>query len=196
VLQAPAEGLYKDRGSRFLAYAFPVNSEDDLKKELARLRKEHHGARHHCYAFRLSPSSGIYRYSDDGEPSGTAGRPIYEQICAAGLYDTAVVVVRYFGGILLGTGGLHRAYKEAAADALARAETAEKVPHDTLILSFGYPEMNKVMQIVDREHLAVTGQDYGDSCRLTLSVPADQTERIRERFEREEGVKAEVIRQK
>ncbi len=184
VLLSPAQGLFKDRGSRFLAYAFPVTGEEAFKKELERLRKEHHGARHHCYAFRLSPESGIYRYSDDGEPSGTAGRPIYEQICAAGLYDTAVVVVRYFGGVLLGTGGLHNAYKQAAAAALATAETGEKILQDTLILTFGYGSLNRVMQIIDREHLTVTGRNSDTSCRLILSVPRSETERITERFSR------------
>ncbi len=184
VLAAPAEGLFRDRGSRFLSYAFPAADEEAFREGLDRLRREHHGARHHCYAFRLSPESGIYRYSDDGEPSGTAGRPVYEQICSAGLYETALVVVRYFGGTLLGTGGLHNAYKQAAADALARAEIIEKVLQDDLVICFDYEDLNRVMQIIDKEKLQVTAQDFGTGCRITVRMPRSDADRITARLER------------
>jgi uncharacterized YigZ family protein len=184
VLAAPAEGLFRDRGSRFLAYAFPVTDEEAFRQGLDRLRREHHGARHHCYAFRLSPAKGIYRYSDDGEPSGTAGRPVYEQICSAGLYETAVVVVRYFGGILLGTGGLHNAYKQAAADALARAKVTEKVLQEELLIRFGYDKLNRIMQVIDREQMTVVTQDFSDACRITVRIPRSETERIIARLQR------------
>jgi uncharacterized YigZ family protein len=184
VLAAPAEGLFRDRGSRFLAYAFPVTDEEAFRQGLDRLRREHHGARHHCYAFRLSPAEGIYRYSDDGEPSGTAGRPVYEQICSAGLYETAVVVVRYFGGILLGTGGLHNAYKQAAADALARAKVKEKVLQEELLIRFGYDKLNRIMQVIDREQMTVVTQVFDDACRITVRIPRSETERIISRLQK------------
>ncbi len=184
VIKAPSEGSFKDRGSRFLAYAFPVRDEEAFREVLDRLRREHHAARHHCYAYRLSPAGGLYRYSDDGEPSGTAGRPIYEQILSAGLYETAVVVVRYFGGILLGTGGLHHAYKQAAADALTKAEVTEQILSDKLVIRFGYEDLNRVMQIIDKEQLPLITQDFGTACSITVQVPRSDTARITERLER------------
>jgi uncharacterized YigZ family protein len=184
VIKAPAEGLFKDRGSRFLAYAFPAESEERFRETLENIRRKHHGARHYCYAFRLSPDDGLFRYSDDGEPSGTAGRPIYEQILSAGVYETGVVVVRYFGGILLGTGGLHNAYKQAAANALARAEIIEKVLQDDLVIRFGYEDLNRVMQIIDKEKLQVTAQDFGTDCSITVRIPRSETGRITARLER------------
>src|SRR5665648_601830 len=115
---APCEGLYKEKGSKFIAYAFPVSDEQQIKEITARLKKEHHSARHHCFAWRLGSDHQLFRLNDDGEPSGTAGRPIFGQIQQHELTDILVVVVRYFGGILLGTSGLTNAYKHAALDVL------------------------------------------------------------------------------
>ncbi len=178
------EGIFRDRGSRFLGYAFPVKNEKAFQEELQRLRKEHHGARHHCWAYRLSPDSGQFRYNDDGEPSGTAGRPIYEQILSAGVHDTAVVVVRYFGGILLGTGGLHNAYKQAAAEALRNAPKKEKVIEGKLEILFPYDLLNNIMQLIDRERLHISEQTFTDSCRILLTLPRSKVPLVAERLKR------------
>ncbi len=190
-LGAPCTGQYKDRGSRFLAFAWPVGSEEEAKEKLDELKKKYHDARHHCYAFRLGPGHETYRYSDDGEPSGTAGRPVYEQILSANLYNVIVVVVRYFGGVLLGTGGLHHAYKQAARDALAHARIVEKIMEEQVVLSFGYDRMNLVMQTIDREHLTIVDQHFGDTCRIVLRVRKNVTDRIRRVFEAAGGVNIE-----
>ena len=126
-IEKRSEGIYKDRGSKFLAFAFPVYQEDEIKDILAELRKEYHDARHHCYAYRLGASKEIYRVNDDGEPSSSAGKPIFGQIQSNDLSNILIVVVRYFGGTLLGVGGLINAYRSAAADALINASIIERV---------------------------------------------------------------------
>ncbi|MCD6202456.1 MAG: YigZ family protein [Bacteroidales bacterium] len=177
-LASPASGQFRDRGSRFIALAWPVESEAAVKERLAQLKKQYYDARHHCYAFRLGPEQEFYRYSDDGEPSGTAGRPIYEQILSAGLFNVLIVVVRYFGGVLLGTGGLHNAYKLAARDAVEHAEIMEKIIEKQLIIHFGYKQLNSVMQMIDRAHLTIIDQHFGDSCRMKLRVRKDMTDKV------------------
>ena len=177
-LASPASGQFRDRGSRFIALAWPVESEAAVKERLAQLKKQYYDARHHCYAFRLGPEQEFYRYSDDGEPSGTAGRPIYEQILSAGLFNVLIVVVRYFGGVLLGTGGLHNAYKLAARDAVEHAEIMETIIEKQLIIHFGYEQLNSVMQMIDRAHLTITDQHFGDSCRMELRVRKDMTDKV------------------
>ena len=192
-LGAPSTGQFRDRGSRFLAFAWPVLSEGEAKNKLNQLKKKYHDARHHCYAFRLDPESDFFRYSDDGEPTGTAGRPIYEQILSARLYETMIVVVRYFGGILLGTGGLHTAYKIAARDAIEHARIIEKIIEDRLVLTFGYEQINQVMQIINREHLSPLEQHFDTSCRIELRVRRNQTEKITSIFTSTGKIKVEKI---
>ncbi len=187
------EGIFRDRGSRFLSYAFPARSVEEFEHELALLRRAHHGARHHCWAYRLSPASGAYRYSDDGEPAGTAGRPIYEQLLSAGVYEAGVVVVRYFGGILLGTGGLHNAYKRAAAEALKNAGKVLHLVEQDLMILFGYEHLDRVMQVIDREKLKIREQEFSEKCRITVTLPLSDLSRIRERLERQEGVTTHVL---
>ena len=147
-IAAPAEGLYKESGSRFIALAYPVESEQSVKDIVSGLRKEYHDARHHCYAYRLGYDGTVFRSSDDGEPSGTAGRPILGQIDSAGLSDILVVVVRYFGGVKLGVPGLIRAYKSATADALANATVVEKTAGTLYRISFDYLSMNAVQKVL------------------------------------------------
>ncbi len=137
-LSAPGAGEFKDRGSRFLAYAYPVTSEEEALHRLEALRKEHFKARHHCFAWRLGLDGQRFRANDDGEPSGTAGRPILGQIDAAGLTDVVLVVVRYFGGTLLGASGLIHAYRESAAEALRQAPRVEKIMQERFVLSVAY----------------------------------------------------------
>ncbi|HEY3388890.1 MAG TPA: YigZ family protein, partial [Prolixibacteraceae bacterium] len=147
-IEVPSEGLYKEKGSKFIAFAFPVSNEQQIKEITARLKKEHHSARHHCFAWRLGADHQLFRVNDDGEPSGTAGRPIFGQIQQLELTDILVVVVRYFGGILLGTSGLTNAYKQAAADVLTNAVVMEKIVETVIEVNFDYQAMNDFMTLL------------------------------------------------
>ena len=169
-IAAPSEGLFKDNGSRFIALAYPVETEEEVKTIVAGLRKQYHDARHHCYAYRLGYKGDVFRSSDDGEPSGSAGRPILGQIDSAGLSDILVVVVRYFGGIKLGIPGLIRAYKTSTADALAHAQVVEKIAGKWIRLSFGYESMNSVMKVLKEMDLPQRAQDFGAECSLEVRV--------------------------
>ena len=183
-IAAPSEGLFKDNGSRFIALAYPVETEEEVKSIVAGLRKEYHDARHHCYAYRLGYKGDLWRASDDGEPSGSAGRPILGQIDALGLSDVLVVVVRYFGGIKLGIPGLIRAYKSSTTDALSRARVVEKIAARRYRLQFDYLSMNAVMKVLKDMELPQSGQQFGESCslevRVRLSVVEDFTKRMGE----------------
>ncbi len=167
---APAYGLFKDRGSRFISSVYPVETEEEIKGIITALRKEYHDARHCCYAYRLGHLGDRFRSSDDGEPSGTAGRQILGQIDSAGLSDVLLAVVRYFGGIKLGVPGLIRAYRTASSDAIANAEIIQKTACRRFRLSFGYLNMNDVMKVIKDLSLNPTNQDFGASCRLEAEV--------------------------
>lgn len=169
-LAAPATGEFKDRGSKFIAYAYPVRAEEEALARVEALRREHFKARHHCFAWRLGPDGARFRANDDGEPSGTAGRPILGQIDAAGLTDVAVVVVRYFGGTLLGASGLIHAYREAAAEALRAAEVVEKIVQDAFAFRFDYALMPDVMKAVKKLGLAILEEKYGDRGLLQVGI--------------------------
>ncbi len=169
-IAAPSEGLFKDNGSRFIALAYPVETEEEVKSIVAGLRKEYHDARHHCYAYRLGYKGDLWRASDDGEPSGSAGRPILGQIDSLGLSDILVVVVRYFGGIKLGIPGLIRAYKTSTADALSSAQIVDKIASRHFRLQFEYLSMNAVMKVLKDMDLPQKAQNFGESCSLETSV--------------------------
>lgn len=179
---APSEGLFKDNGSRFIALAYPVETEAEVKEIVAGLKKEYHDARHHCYAYRIGLDGGVWRANDDGEPSGSAGRPILGQIDSAGLSDILVVVVRYFGGIKLGIPGLIRAYRTSTADALQQASVVEKMAGTWFRIGFGYGQMQAVMKVVKDLELPQRSQDFGNECtmelRVRLSLVPDYLERI------------------
>jgi uncharacterized YigZ family protein len=179
----PAEGLFKDNGSRFIALAYPVESEAEVKEIVQRLKKEYHDARHHCYAYRLGLGGEPWRANDDGEPSGSAGRPILGQIDSAGLSDILVVVVRYFGGIKLGIPGLIRAYKASTADALASARVIEKVAGRWYALHFPYDDLPAVMKLTKDLDLPQRNQSFLAECtlevRVRLSAEQDFLERIK-----------------
>jgi uncharacterized YigZ family protein len=160
-ISEPSEGLFKDRGSKFFAHAYPVWSEDDIKLALDELKKKYYDARHHCYSWVLHPDKSAYRMNDDGEPSSTAGRPIYGQLQSYNLTNILVVVVRYFGGTKLGVPGLINAYKTAAKEALENAEIIEKLIKDVYQVEFAYPDMNIVMKILKDEELDQFEQDFG-----------------------------------
>jgi len=174
-----AEGLYKEKGSRFLAFGFHVADETEIKPILTSLRKEYHDARHHCYAYRIGQNPYRYRTNDDGEPSGTAGRPIYGQIVSNELTNILIVVVRYFGGTLLGTGGLIQAYRSAASDMISRATIIEKSIGITCVLKFPYASLNGVMKIIKEETITLINPMYDNTCSVTVLVPKDILERFR-----------------
>lgn len=166
----PSRGLFRDNGSRFMAFAWPVESEEEIKQIVASLKKEYHDARHHCYAYRLGKDGQAWRANDDGEPSGSAGRPILGQIDSAGLSDVLVVVVRYFGGIKLGIPGLIRAYKTSTAEALASAPVREKVAGDWRRLSFPYSSIPSVMKMVKELDLPQRSQSFMERCSMEVFV--------------------------
>lgn len=173
-IAAKADGLFKDLGSRFIAQAWPVETEEEVKAIVDGIRKEYHDARHHCYAYRLGLDGERFRANDDGEPSGSAGRPILGQIDSAGLSDILVVVIRYFGGIKLGIPGLIRAYKTSTADAISKSRIIEKVAARNYRITFGYLSMNAVMKLVKDMSLPQKGQDFGESCSMELRVRLSQ----------------------
>lgn len=192
-IKGPAEGLYKEKGSKFLAFAFPVRSTDEVKQHLEALRKEYFDARHHCFAYILGPTKDVYRVNDDGEPSGTGGRPIHGQLLSADLTDTLIVVVRYFGGVLLGASGLASAYKTAARDAIEHAEIVEKTIDVRYRLQFEYVLMNDVMRIVKEFGLTPMNQDYNLDCRLELSVRQSQSVRLYDALAKLRAVTIETL---
>ena len=165
-----SEGLYKEKGSKFIALAYPMKSEEAIKRELADLRKRYHDARHHCFAWRLGADLERYRVNDDGEPSGSAGKPIFGQIQSRELTNVLVVVIRYFGGKLLGVSGLINAYRSAASEALDRSLIMELKVNHHFKLEFGYPQMNSVMKVIKDFQLEFEDQQFDMECSLTLKV--------------------------
>lgn len=188
----PAEGLYKEKGSKFIALAYPVYSEDEVKDTLAELRKQYYDARHHCYAYSLGADKSRYRANDDGEPNHSAGDPILGQIRSADLTNVLVVVIRYFGGTKLGVSGLINAYKTAASEALASATVLEAFETVLLQAHFEYPQMNDVMSLVKDHDLTVKQQDFALECRITLEVRKAMQEEITTKLESLESVSVEV----
>ena len=189
-LAQPAEGLYKEKGSKFIALAFPVFSEDDVKHQLAEVRKIYFDARHHCYAYLLGAAKTVFRANDDGEPNHSAGDPILGQIRSAGLSNVLVIVVRYFGGTKLGVGGLIHAYKTATADALANAQTVEKHETSFITIEFEYAQMNEVMSLVKEFNLNVKEQQFEISCQLIVEVRNQMRETLLSKLHKIDGVKA------
>ena len=180
-IETVSEGLYKEKGSRFISFAYPVETEDEVRSIMSSIKKEYHDARHHCCAFRLGLDGSVWRASDDGEPSGTAGRPILGQIDSAGLSDVLIVVVRYFGGIKLGVPGLINAYRTAAADAIANAKVIGKVAGAWYRIGFDYSRMPEVMKILKDMNIPQRAQDFAQECsmevRIRLSLQKDFFER-------------------
>lgn len=177
-LAAPAEASLRERSSRFLAYAYPVCSEEEIRERLDALCKRYYDATHHCYAWRLGPRGERFRANDDGEPSGTAGRPILGQMLSHGITECLIVVVRYFGGTKLGVPGLIAAYKEAAAAVIAAAGITERTVDRTFRVQFPYEAMNDIMRIVKDEQPAVRSQEFGNLCTVTLTIRAGRAEAL------------------
>ena len=186
-----AQGLFKDNGSRFIAHAYPVETEEEVKEIVASLKKEYYDARHHCYAYRLGYKGDRFRANDDGEPSGSSGRPILGQIDSNGLSDILVVVVRYFGGIKLGIPGLIRAYKSSTADAIANAEIIEKIASRPFRVIFGYMSMNGVMKVMKDLGLEQKNQKFDMECSIDTTVRLTLVETFLERMSDVEGCRIE-----
>ncbi|MBO6080913.1 MAG: YigZ family protein [Bacteroidales bacterium] len=176
----PSEGSYSEKRSKFLAYAFPVQNEQEVKQRLAEIQKKHWDARHHCYAYILGPHKDAYRQNDNGEPSGTAGRPIYGQLLSKDLTNTLVIVVRYFGGIKLGVSGLQNAYKVAAKEALDAAVIEERTIQEQYQVVFEYVKMNDIMQILKDPEIQVLDRQSDMRCTYTISVRQRDADRITE----------------
>ena len=183
-IKAPAEGRYKEKGSKFLAYAFPVSNEHEIKEITIRLRKEHHSARHHCFAWRLGADHLLFRVNDDGEPSGTAGRPIFGQIQQQDLTDILVIVVRYFGGVLLGTSGLTNAYKQASAEALTNSEIIEKIIQTVIEINFDYLAMNDLMLVLKEYGLELKESNFDLTCWAKIIVRKELTPIVMDKLEK------------
>ncbi|WP_051200390.1 IMPACT family protein [Flavobacterium subsaxonicum] len=162
--------LFKEKNSKFFGYAYPVTTEDEVKALLADIRKQHHSARHWCYAFQLGTETVYYRANDDGEPNNSAGMPIYGQIQSFGVTNVLVIVVRYFGGVKLGVGGLISAYRTSAQMALEESEIIEKTIDSYFTLAFGYADMNRVMRIIKEKNLNIVSQKMENDCEITLST--------------------------
>ena len=189
----PAEGVFKDKGSKFIAFAYPLNNETEVKPHLLKLRAEHTKANHFCYAYRLTPDKSVFRVNDDGEPSGTAGRPILNVLLSSGLTNILIVVVRYFGGTLLGVPGLINAYKSAAAEAVAIAAIVEKTVKDQYEIKFDYLVMNDVMKLIKEEQLHILEQQFDNDCRIVFEVRKSQLNRVLERIEKQHAVEIKYI---
>jgi len=181
-IAAPTEGLYKEKGSKFISYAYPVKNEEEVEARLLEVRDLHHKARHHCYAYEIGIDGNRYRANDDGEPSGTAGKPILGQLHSHEVTDLIVVVVRYFGGTKLGASGLITAYKEAAKEALHIAEKKEVIIGNPYQLSFGYDQMGHVMNCIKNLELDILDKSFTDSCVVIVNIRLSQQAQLIERL--------------
>ena len=177
-IASSSEAVYKEKSSKFLAYAYPVKSEDEIHGILDKLHKRYYDATHHCYAWRLGPHGESYRANDDGEPSGTAGRPMLTVLLHCGVGEIAAVVTRYFGGILLGTGGLVRAYQGSVKLGLETLPTTERVPCDRLQLTLEHPFVNIALREFETHQAQIIKKDFGLDATFTVSVPQTQTENL------------------
>lgn len=182
-IEGPSQGVYKEKGSKFLAFAYPVDSEIEIKEKIDALKKEYFDARHHCFAWVLGADKARFRSFDDGEPNHSAGDPILGKIRSAGLTNILVVVVRYFGGVKLGVGGLVTAYKTAAEDALSNAQVIEKVVTEQLQITFEYDITSEVMRLLKEMDVTILGQDFTDRTNLKISFPLQVRDQLQSRLE-------------
>ena len=193
-IAAPAEGQFKDRGSKFIAYAYPLRDEASAKELVDALKAQHPKARHHCWAYRLTPDRSVFRINDDGEPAGTAGRPILHSLLSADVTNILMVVVRYFGGTLLGVPGLINAYKSAAQDALSVAEIVELTVNDVYRITVAYEQLNELMRIVKTENLSVLKQEFDNQCVVELEIRQTQVNQVLGRLGKVDGLETVFLR--
>ena len=183
-----SEGIFRDKGSKFIGYAYPITSEADVKPFIAKLKAEHGKARHFCWALRLTTDRNVFKLNDDGEPSGTAGRPILNTLLSADVTNILVIVVRYFGGTLLGVPGLINAYKTATVEALNENKIITKTVNDVYEIKFDYLAMNQVMRIIKEEDLQILNQNFDTNCMLTFEVRKASLNQVLDKFEKIEGI--------
>lgn len=176
------DSCYTEKRSRFIAYAVPVRTVEEVKEQVDKFKKQYYDARHVCWAYMLGPDRSTFRANDDGEPSGTAGKPILGQINSLELTDILVVVIRYFGGIKLGTGGLVVAYRAAAAEALSLAEIEERTVDEEITVQFEYPFMNGIMRIIKEDNPEVLSQSFDMNCEMTLRIRKSEADKLRNRL--------------
>ncbi|WP_320053417.1 YigZ family protein [uncultured Acetobacteroides sp.] len=188
-----AEGLYKEKGSKFIAYAYPIAGEEEAKELVQGLKKEFYDARHRCYAYRIGPKGESFRMNDDGEPSSTAGRPIYGQLLSFDVTNILVVVIRYFGGTKLGVSGLINAYQAATSDALQNAAIVEKTVDVTLTAQFGYPMLNEVMKVIKDEQPRVEQQSFDNSCTVRMSIRKSRAEVLEAKLASIDGLSLDIV---
>jgi uncharacterized YigZ family protein len=189
----PSEGLFKDKGSKFHAFAFPVSSEEEIKEILLTLKKEHHSARHHCYAWRLGHEKLMFRANDDGEPSSTAGKPILGQIQSFDLTNILIVVVRYFGGTLLGVSGLINAYRNAALDAINQSQIIDQIVERKIQIEFDYETMNEVMKVFKDEKLQQVDPQFDTKCKIVTQIRLKDFNRITEILKKIDRLKISIL---
>ena len=194
ILQASKEGLFKDKGSKFYGYAFPVTNEEEIKEKIELLKKQHYNARHWCYAWQLGKNYDHYRANDDGEPSNSAGMPIYGQLQSFNVTNVLVVVVRYFGGTKLGVGGLIKAYKNGAKLALENSIIIHKTIDEVFLIKFEYPEMNTIMRIIKDENISIINQKMELDCQFIISIRKKEAIRIFKIFENTYKVSIKVVK--
>jgi uncharacterized YigZ family protein len=193
-IEAPTIGEYKEKGSKFIAYAYHVEDKEAIKQRLEEVKKLHNKARHHCYAYRIGLDNNVYRANDDGEPSGTAGRPILGQLDSFGLRHVLVVVVRYFGGTKLGTSGLKRAYKESTIDALEQATVIEKIVKKQFQLTYDYAITAEVMNYINKSNFKIKETQYtNEQTILTIAVRLQEIEQFEIAIAEIEGLKCELL---
>ncbi len=188
-----SEGIFRDKGSKFIALVYPLGTESEIKGIINNLKSLHPKANHYCWAFRLSPDRSVFRVNDDGEPSGTAGRPILNTLLSYDLTNVLVVVVRYFGGTLLGVPGLINAYKKATIEALNNSEIVELTIKAVYELSFGHSQMNEVMQILKEEDIKANNMVFDNLCIIRIEIRQASQERILSRFKRIKGINLKFI---
>ena len=187
-------GIYKEKGSKFIAYSYPVYSEEEIKERLEIVKKLEHSARHHCYAYILNPDQSVQRANDDGEPSSTAGKPILGQILSNDLTNILIVVVRYFGGVKLGVSGLIRSYKTAAAEAISNSTIIIKTIKENYEVSFKYSQMNDVMRLINEFDLEVMNTDFQIECKLIFTVPKSKTDTVVDTFKKNHELKIKYLK--
>lgn len=190
-LAAPSESIIREKMSKFIALAFPVNTAEEARAAVKRVENEYHDARHVCWAYMLGAAMEEFQWSDNGEPSGTAGKPILGQIRSVGVTNVVIAVVRYFGGIKLGTSGLIQAYREAARAALDAAEIVTEYETADVVFTFPYIGMNDVMRAVKDPEIKIVGQEFDNTCRMTLRIRADRADALRRKLDDISGVSVE-----
>lgn len=190
-IEKPTEAIFKDKGSKFLAYAYLVENDQQIKEILTQLKKEHHTANHHCYAYRLGADKMNFRANDDGEPSNTAGKPILGQIQSHDLTNILIVVVRYFGGTLLGVSGLINAYKSSAAEVIKASTIIEKQILFNYTIQFYFEHLNDVMKLLKQLDCKITNQQFDNNCEISFSIRKANSEQCEEKLKKIEGLKLE-----